>query len=61
MSTVLMIVLTLLYPLAIWFGQGQFEPRFLAALLLLLALTRLHVLKSTTRPAIGGWAECWCF
>lgn len=46
MSTVLMIILTLLYPLAIWFGQGQLQPRFLAVLLLLLALTRLHVLKS---------------
>src|SRR5262249_42749832 len=40
-----MILLTLLYPLAIWLGQGQFEPRLLAALLLLLALTRLYVLK----------------
>jgi uncharacterized membrane protein len=34
-------VLTLLYPLVIWFGQARVEPRSLAALLLLAAATRL--------------------
>jgi uncharacterized membrane protein len=35
----------MLYPLAIWLGQGQLEPRFLAGLLLFVALARLHTLK----------------
>ncbi len=41
----LTVVLTLLYPLAIWFGQGRVEPRWLAALLLLAAASRLPLLK----------------
>lgn len=35
----------MLYPLVIWFGHGQVEPRWLAALLLLAAATRLPALK----------------
>jgi uncharacterized membrane protein len=50
-----MILLTLLYPLAIWLGQGQFEPRLLAALLLLLAMTRLGVLKLNKFNKAGYW------
>jgi uncharacterized membrane protein len=40
-----MVLITVLYPLAIWFGQGQIEPRFLAGVLVLVALTRLPILK----------------
>lgn len=35
----------MLYPLVIWFGHGRVEPRWLAALLLLAAATRLPALK----------------
>jgi uncharacterized membrane protein len=42
---VLTVVITVLYPLAIWFGHGQVEPRWLAGLLLLAAVTRLPALK----------------
>lgn len=38
-------VITLIYPFAIWFGDGKVEPRWLACLLLLAALTRLPTLK----------------
>lgn len=38
-------VLTVLYPLAIWFGEGRVEPRYLALLLLLAAAARLPALK----------------
>lgn len=50
------VVLTLLYPLAIWFGQGKIEPRWLAALLLLAAASRLPALKVSlaARLAAGG-------
>lgn len=44
-------VLTLLYPLAIWLGHGRVEPRWLAGLLLLAAATRLPSLK------LGGVAR----
>ena len=40
-ATVLAVLFTLVYPLAIWFGEGRIEPRFLAGLLLLTGLTRL--------------------
>jgi len=43
--TVLTVAVTLLYPLAIWFGHGQVEPRWLAGLLLLAVATRLPALK----------------
>ncbi|MES2320110.1 MAG: hypothetical protein V4631_21750 [Pseudomonadota bacterium] len=35
----------MLYPLAIWFGQGKVEPRWLALLLLLAAAARLPAMK----------------
>ena len=38
-------VLTVLYPLAIWFGDGRIEPRWLALLLLLAAAARLPAMK----------------
>ncbi len=41
----LAIALTLLYPLAIWLGEGRVEPRVLALLLLLAALARLPAMK----------------
>ncbi|WP_317202887.1 hypothetical protein [Janthinobacterium sp.] len=49
--TALTALITLLYPLAIWYGQGQIEPRWLAGLLLLAAATRLPSLK------LGGAAR----
>lgn len=51
--TVLTVFITLLYPLAIWLGHGQVEPRLLAGILLLAALTRLPSLK------IGKMARWW--
>lgn len=45
MLTALTVLLTLLYPLAIWLGHGRIEPRWLACLLLLAAATRLPGLK----------------
>ncbi|KAB8066563.1 MULTISPECIES: COG4648 family protein [Janthinobacterium] len=39
------LLLTVLYPLAIWYGQGQFEPRWLALLLVLAVACRLPALK----------------
>ncbi len=38
-------VLTLLFPLAVWFGHGKVEPRWLAVLLMLAALSRLPAMK----------------
>lgn len=54
--TVLTVAVTLLYPLAIWFGHGQVEPRWLAGLLLLAAATRLPALKLSrvARWSVGG-------
>ncbi|MES2018962.1 MAG: hypothetical protein V4484_20920 [Pseudomonadota bacterium] len=45
MLSVLAVILTVLYPLAIWLGQGRVEPRWLALLLLLAAAARLPALK----------------
>ncbi len=39
--TALTVILTLFYPLAIWQGGKQIEPRWMAVLLLVLAATRL--------------------
>ena len=53
----LAVVLTVVYPLAIWFGQGRVEPRWLALLLLLAALARLPTLKvsrSARAMALGA-------
>jgi uncharacterized membrane protein len=41
----LTVTLTMLYPLAIWLGDGRIEPRWLAGLLLLAAATRLPSLR----------------
>jgi uncharacterized membrane protein len=51
--TVLTVVITLMYPLAIWFGHGRIEPRWLAGLLVLAALTRLPSLKIS---AVARWS-----
>ncbi len=51
----LTVVLTALYPLVVWFGQGRVEPRWLAVLLLLAALSRLPTLK-VSRSA--RWLAC---
>jgi len=48
----LTVLITLLYPLAIWLGQGKLEPRLMAGLLLLAALTRLPTLKVSK---VGRW------
>ena len=40
-----MLFITLIYPLAVWLGQKQVEPRFLAGLLMLAGLGRFHNLK----------------
>lgn len=42
---VLTAALTLLYPLAIWLGHGQLEPRWLACVLLLAVASRLPALR----------------
>ena len=51
-STLVMTFITLIYPLAVWLGQGQIEPRFLAGLLVLAGLTRVHMLKISR---VGRW------
>ncbi|MDB5767291.1 MAG: hypothetical protein JWQ61_2105 [Collimonas fungivorans] len=45
LPTVVSVLLTLLYPLAIWLGHGRVEPRLLALLLVLAAASRLPALK----------------
>lgn len=54
--TALTVAVTLLYPLAIWFGHGQVEPRWLAALLLLAAATRLPAMRlsAAARWSVAG-------
>ncbi|MFS2003939.1 hypothetical protein ACEN9F_09970 [Duganella sp. CT11-25] len=54
--TVLTAAVTLLYPLAIWFGHGQVEPRWLAGLLLLAVAARLPALKlsGVARWSVAG-------
>jgi hypothetical protein len=51
-SAVVMVFITLIYPLAVWLGQGQIEPRFLAGLLVLAGLARVHTLKISQ---VGRW------
>jgi uncharacterized membrane protein len=55
-TTVLTVTITLLYPLAIWLGQGRIAPRWLAALLLLAAATRLPALRlsAAARWSVAG-------
>ncbi|MBC7858941.1 MAG: hypothetical protein H7Z39_09215 [Burkholderiaceae bacterium] len=52
----LTLLITLLYPLAIWLGQGRVQPRWLAGLLLLAAASRLPSLKlsGAARASVGG-------
>jgi uncharacterized membrane protein len=50
---VLAVILTALYPLAIWLGHDRVEPRLLAGLLLLAAATRL---PSLTTSLAARWA-----
>ena len=51
-STIFAVFITLVYPLAIWIGEGRVEPRLLAGLLLLAGLTRL--------PGLAvSHAACW--
>lgn len=45
----------MLYPLAIWFGEGRVEPRYLALLLLLAAAARLPAMKVS---AAARWSAC---
>ncbi|KQV85178.1 hypothetical protein ASD15_08685 [Massilia sp. Root351] len=54
--TALAVLVTLLYPLAIWLGHGQFEPRWLALLLVVAAGARLPAMKlsSAARWSVGG-------
>jgi uncharacterized membrane protein len=52
-SIVFAVLITLVYPLAVWLGAGRIEPRFLAGLLLLAALARLPLLKA------GNGARWW--
>ena len=40
------VAITLIYPLAIWLGHGEVEPRLLAGLLVLAAVTRLFTMKT---------------
>ena len=53
LSTLVIICTTLIYPLAVWLGHKEIEPRFLAGFLVLLGLTRLHMLR------IGRAAYWW--
>jgi uncharacterized membrane protein len=46
-------LITLLYPLVIWFGHDRIQPRVLAMVLIAIALTRLPMLK------IGPLARFW--
>jgi uncharacterized membrane protein len=52
--TAIAVVLTLLYPLAIWLGQGRIEPRWLAMLLLLAACARLPAMKVSPAARWSG-------
>ena len=56
MAMVFLVLVTLLYPLAIWLGAGRVEPRYLAVLLLVAALARLGALRSdrAARWWLGG-------
>jgi uncharacterized membrane protein len=52
--TAIAVILTLLYPLAIWLGQGRIEPRWLAMLLLLAAAARLPAMKVSPAARWSG-------
>ena len=55
MLAALTAVLTVLYPLLIWFGPGRVEPRWLACVLLLAAASRVPSLKLS---ALARWSVC---
>jgi uncharacterized membrane protein len=48
-----MVLITLVYPLGVWFGHGQIEPRFLSVLLVLVGVAQLQRLK------ISQVGRCW--
>ena len=56
MLTFLAVLLTLIYPLTIWFAEGRIEPRVLAGVLLLAGFARLFSVKisQTTRWWMGA-------
>ena len=69
-SAVVMVFITLIYPLAVWLGQGQIEPRFLAGLLVLAGLTRLPMLRISQAGrwwlagilvllVLAAWSNVW--
>ncbi len=53
MLSALTVLITLVYPLAIWLGHDRLEPRYLACVLLLAAATRLPALPVS---AMARWA-----
>nr|WP_315233659.1 hypothetical protein [uncultured Albidiferax sp.] len=57
-KTLLLGALTLAYPLAVYFGIGHFEPRWLALLLLGLALVRLLVTRQRFWLVVVAGALC---
>ena len=57
---VLAILITLLFPLALWLGEGRVAPAWLAALLLLGGLARLPLPRQPGRRATGPVGRfCW--
>ena len=56
MSTFLAVILTLVYPLAIWLAERQVEPRLLAGVLALAALARFSTrqFSEASRWWVGG-------
>ncbi|WP_394789521.1 hypothetical protein [Rhodoferax sp.] len=57
-KTALLGVLTLAYPLAVYFGVGHFQPRWMALLLLGLAVLRLWVTRQPFWLAAAAGALC---
>lgn len=56
LGAVVLAVVTLAYPLIVYLGLGHFEPRWLALLLVLLALMRLGTGRSTATWGMAGAA-----
>ena len=56
MRQVVLVALTVFYPLVVYFGLGHFEPRWLAFLLLALALVRLRASRQPIWWAAAGVA-----
>jgi uncharacterized membrane protein len=52
MSTPVVVLITLVYPLGVWFGHGRIEPRFLSVLLVLAGVAQWHRLKISQ---VGRW------